>query len=424
VLSEKSNRSTSSSGLVFLSVLLAMFLSLPLPALAAHRPKHVRDLENPSLVIVDEPAGVVTDVADAEEAEVEEALEDPGDEDRSDRTEPADQDLGKPKADRKDARPKHDKERTDKNKHSEDAILVDPDPKNPCPNDGCHEPTTNGQEASVGLVPDTAGGAEVVVAPGGPGAKDSEEERASFGHLLSAGEGKHNSASGARFLFDGATIVGASQPSLAILVNALNDADGDGIYSDSETTPEAGADVNFKAIITNMGSTAFEIAAVSHSFKQEIDRVQVEVCADLDGLTLGFGESLTCSFSVESYSPPMGQSAVNTVTASVIEAAGSGSRGTSDSDNTTVSTFLEDQVLAVAIERAPGSLAFTGTDAARLLVVGLLLLAAGGASLSLSRVRAGRPERPVVWVGPRFKASRPTTGGSAELAPTEKAARR
>jgi hypothetical protein len=113
----------------------------------------------------------------------------------------------------------------------------------------------------------------------------------------------------------------------------------------------------------------------------------------------------------------------NTVTASVIEVAGSGTRGTSDSDNTTVSTFVEDQVLAVAIKQAPGSLAFTGTDAARLLFLSFLLLAAGGASLSLSRVRAGRPERPLVWVGPRFRVPRPTRGGSKEFAPTEKAAR-
>jgi hypothetical protein len=46
----------------------------------------------------------------------------------------------------------------------------------------------------------------------------------------------------------------------------------------------------------------------------------------------------------------------------------------------------------VAIKR---NLAFTGTDAARLLALGLLLLAAGGAFLTLARVRSRRPVRPL-----------------------------
>jgi hypothetical protein len=421
----KRRRSTSSIGFILLAVLIMLLMSAPVSAWADHKPKHVRAAEEPSLVTGDGDPGVVADIEEEVEAEAEVDAEDSPRKDPSEKNDrAADQGLGDSKADRKDAGPKHGKERTDKVKHSEDALIGDPDPKNPCPNEGCHEPTTKGQESSVGLVPDTAVGAGVIVAPGSPTSKGSEDGRASFGHLLSVGDREKNSTSGGRLLLDGAAVVGASQPSLAIIVNALNDADGDGIYSDSETALASGADITFKAIITNMGATAFEIAAVSHSFNQKSGRVQVEVCADLDGLTLGFGESLACSFSVEDYSPPLGESVVNTVTASAIEVTGSGRRGTSDSDNTTVSTLFGDQVLAVAIDRAPGPLAFTGTNAVRLLALALILLAAGGAALYLSGVRTGKPERSVVSVGPRFKVPRPATTSSKELPPVEKAARR
>jgi hypothetical protein len=197
----------------------------------------------------------------------------------------------------------------------------------------------------------------------------------------------------------------AAQPSLSIVVEALNDADGDGIFSESETAAGPGADVSFKAVISNSGVSAFEIASVSQSFMGPGGRVQLGVCPDLHGLTLGLGESLACSFMVENYTPAMGETVVSTVTASALEIGAAKRRGTSDSDNTTVATFLEDQVLAVVIERSPGDLAFTGTDAARLLALALLLLASGGTALHLSRVRQGSSRRPVLWLGPWLTGS-------------------
>lgn len=404
-----------------------VLLSVPVSAAADHKPKHVTAPDESSWVTGDGDPGVVAEIEDEEQTEPEPGLgpEDSPKQDPSDRKDPAaEQDLGDSKADRKDAGTKHDKGETVKPKGSGEAGVAHPDAKSACVSGGCQKPQTKGQETSVGLVSGTAGTASVILASGSPGFEAREEARASASQFLSAGARQTGTLGGGRFLFDGAAILGASQPSLAILVDALNDADGDGIYSDSETAPASGAEITFKAIITNMGATAFEIATVSHSFKQGSGRVQVEVCADLDGLTLGFGESLACSFSVDDYSPPLGESVVNTVTASAIEVTGSGRRGTSDSDNTTVSTLFGDQVLAVAIDRAPGPLAFTGTNAVRLLALALILLASGGAALYLSGVRTGRPERSVVWVGPWFKVPRLTTASSKAVPQAEKAARR
>jgi hypothetical protein len=85
---------------------------------------------------------------------------------------------------------------------------------------------------------------------------------------------------------------------------------------------------------------------------------------------------------------------VSTVTAAAFETGKGASRGASDSDSSTVDTLLaSDKVLAVAIKQ---NLAFTGTDAARLVALGLVLLAAGGGLVYLARVRSGRPIRPPV----------------------------
>lgn len=227
-----------------------------------------------------------------------------------------------------------------------------------------------------------------------------------------------------RILSGGGPLLGGAQPSLAIVVNALNDADGDGIYSDSEIAPAPGVDISFKAVISNNGVTPFEIVSVSHAFTEPSGRVQVEVCGDLGGLTVASGESLACPFSVPDYSPPLGESVVNSVSASAIEVGGSGRRGTSDSDNSTVATLLGDEVLASVVQRVPGPLAFTGTDAARLVALALVLLAAGGGLIVLARVGAGRPEKPVLRTGPWIRLPGWRSTPSVKPRPLHKTSRR
>jgi hypothetical protein len=191
----------------------------------------------------------------------------------------------------------------------------------------------------------------------------------------------------ARGLFNSAALLSGAQPSLAILVDAMNDADGDGIFSDNESAPTPRSDVAFKALITNIGSTNFEIAGLTHSYSGAPS--QGKVCAELVGIMLAPGESLACSFPVADYAPPPGDSVVNTLMAAAFEVGKGARRGASDSDTTTVGTVLAgDEVLAVAIKR---NLAFTGTEAARLLALALVLLASGGGLISLARARARRP---------------------------------
>jgi len=217
-----------------------------------------------------------------------------------------------------------------------------------------------------------------------------------LGSIGSVGLAKRFQAS--RFLLNWTSILGVSQPSLAILVDAVNDANGDGIYSDAEIAAAPGADVSFKALITNIGSANFEIASVTHSYNGGTGPAQGEVCGELVGILLAPGESLACAFPVPGYSPAQGESLVNTVTAAGFEVGKGARRGASDSDTSAVDTLLASaEVLGVAIKR---NLAFTGTDAARLVALALVLLAAGGGFLSLARIRTRRPPMPLPTESP------------------------
>lgn len=273
------------------------------------------------------------------------------------------------------------------------------------------EPVTVQNKDPVGTVNDTAGGSTDGTAnpvDGVTGAVTQTKEAGVAGASPSGGTaaagtggertytaavtgGSLQSWIRARGLLNLASLLGGSQPALAILVDALNDADGDGVFSDAENAPAPRADVNFKALITNIGSTNFEIAGVSHTYSGAGGPAQSKVCGELVGIMLAPGESLACSFPVPDYSPAKGESLVNTVMAAGFEVGKGARRGASDSDTTSVETVVTgDEVLAVAIKR---NLAFTGTEAARLVALGLLFLALGGGLISMARARSRRATR-------------------------------
>ena len=194
-------------------------------------------------------------------------------------------------------------------------------------------------------------------------------------------------------------IFGSAQPSFAILVDAMNDADGDGSFNDVEIAPIPNGDVRFQALISNIGSTNFEIAGVNHSYAAADGRVQVGICEKLVGLVLLAGDSVPCTFSLADYAPARGESVVNTITAAAFE-IGSPKRGASDSDISTVDTLLSDEVLAVAVSKEPGVLAFTGMDAVGLIILAITLLASGAALTQLGRMRRLRQQRAVIGADP------------------------
>lgn len=412
-------------GLVLRAALVALLLSAAVPALA-DQPKRPRSSGESS------PANDHDDPGDddGDEGHEDDNKDSPG-KDRPGEKGSDDEDLDD-SAPGEDADEPEGEEKTDKakgNKGGHGKECGDHDDSDDDNRGRCQKPRADGQNPSsedssnhpTGTI---SVGAEGVEASGNAAPIPGEREGAGLDSALS------HVGTGIRVLkehrvpFRGGIVLGGAQPSLAIVVNALNDADGDGIYSDSEIAPAAGADISFKAVISNNGVTPFEIVSVNHTFTQPSGRVQVEVCGDLGGLKVASGESLACSFSVSDYSPPLGESVVSAISASAIEVGGSGRRGTSDSDNVTVATLLGDEVLASVVQRVSGPLAFTGTDAARLVAFALVLLAAGGGLIVLARVRGGRPGGPVIRTGHWIRLPGPRSAPAVKPPPLHKTSRR
>lgn len=249
-----------------------------------------------------------------------------------------------------------------------------------------------------GTIEETAG---PEVLPGGASTADREGGTMSLSKAQTADALQTWAKSGEGILSSAGSIFGSAQPSFAILVDAMNDADGDGNFTDVEIASGPSIDVRFRALISNIGSTSFEIAGVNHTYQDVSGRAQVQVCEKLVGLVLPAGRSVPCAFSLAGYAPPRGESVVNTITAAAFEIGNSG-RGASDSDTSTVDTLFAGEVLAVAVKREPGLLAFTGMDAVGLVVLALGLLLAGATLSYVGRERRVAQEAALVrddpWV--------------------------
>ena len=120
-------------------------------------------------------------------------------------------------------------------------------------------------------------------------------------------------------LTDCATIAGQPVPSCvtthipgepSLLVVKTNDADGDGVFHDTETAENEGDAVTFKVVITNTSGDPIAIDTISDAF----DVTTLAECPNLIGTVLDAGDSVTCTFTVADYAPAAGESLLDTVT--------------------------------------------------------------------------------------------------------------
>lgn len=133
------------------------------------------------------------------------------------------------------------------------------------------------------------------------------------------------------------TVVGPPPPpppALSVTVDKTNNADGVGGYRDSEQAPAAGADVPFRAVITNTSTVAVVISALTDVYP---GRTAFAVCPDLVGDTVAAGASVICDFTVADYAPPAGDDLVDTV-AVTVTLPGDPTNTASDTDDSTVTT--------------------------------------------------------------------------------------
>lgn len=121
----------------------------------------------------------------------------------------------------------------------------------------------------------------------------------------------------------------ATPPVLSGTVDKTVDADGDDTYNEMETAPTVGADVGFRAVVTNTSSVEVTVGALTDSYGSVVDALVA--CAVPP--TLAAGDSFTCDFEISGYGPAVASSVVNTFTA-VLSKVGSTSVTLSDQATT------------------------------------------------------------------------------------------
>jgi hypothetical protein len=118
-----------------------------------------------------------------------------------------------------------------------------------------------------------------------------------------------------------------------LTVNKVNDADGNGTFSKSETAKKAGDAVPFRVTVSNPSPVDVVVDTATDAFSS----TTIDVCAaELVGKTLlaNNGNTLTCDFPVQNYAPAANQSLTNTVTVSGHEKNNPNNKGSGQSTST------------------------------------------------------------------------------------------
>ncbi|HMK62677.1 MAG TPA: hypothetical protein VK386_03575 [Acidimicrobiales bacterium] len=199
--------------------------------------------------------------------------------------------------------------------------------------------------------------------------------------------------------------------SLSLIVAKTNDANGSGVYAQTETAQNPDENVPFRVVVTNNSSGPETITSLTDAWPGQAPFSPT--CADsIDSTTLEPGDSTACDFTLAGYGPAVGGSAVtDTVAVDACQVGSSANCGSWVSSSTVepapvTSAPLSEAATPVATASsaaaAPvatatdGNLAFTGppTRVHLMLVVGLAMASAGFFVLWFARPRrklAGRP---------------------------------
>jgi uncharacterized repeat protein (TIGR01451 family) len=185
-------------------------------------------------------------------------------------------------------------------------------------------------------------------------------------------------------------------PEITVLIQKTNDADEDGIFTSNEEAKNDGQDVDFKLVITNTSDVAVQITDLTDSFGQTTLDLLDDECAALAGLVLDPGESVTCTFTVNDYSPAQGTAIVN-VSEVCIMIVG----GTETACDTNPSRVRSAVVLGRTVtptptppptRTPPGGIAFTGPSSALPLTALALVLLTLGTGLLWAGRRREQPD--------------------------------
>ncbi|MFN2611653.1 MAG: SpaA isopeptide-forming pilin-related protein [Actinomycetota bacterium] len=181
------------------------------------------------------------------------------------------------------------------------------------------------------------------------------------------------------------SIVGS--PSALILgVSKTNDANGDGVFTDNESIPTSTAGVTFTVVVRNDSSVTVVLDEVTDEWAGQ---PPFDVCAQLVGVELIPGASISCVFTLSNYAPSSGSSKVDTVKVSGHEKGNSANKTTVKDDSTVRFTLvLGEKIVRPAV--GPAELARTGLDTKAPLSAAVLLILVGACLEISSRKRRTR----------------------------------
>jgi len=123
-------------------------------------------------------------------------------------------------------------------------------------------------------------------------------------------------------------------------LDKTNDADGDGEFSDDETSAEVGAPVSFSVTVTNTSIVPAVVLGLTDTVAGAT--VAFTPVPDPVGTSLAPGASTTFVFTVADYTPADGAAKVNTFTA-LLASADDATNSGNGSDTSTVRTDLLDE---------------------------------------------------------------------------------
>ena len=186
-------------------------------------------------------------------------------------------------------------------------------------------------------------------------------------------------------------LVNCLEPGIHVRILKSNDANADGIFTNSEEAKRDGLDVPFELVITNTGSETIEFDTLTDQFEQTTLDLLAAKCASLDGVILDPGESVTCTFTLNNYSPPQGTSIDNIAEVCVHMEGDIGVTACDDDESRVRSAIvLGTTVTPPPTRTPPGGVAFTGPGPE---VIGFGLLAMALLLLGMGLLWAGNRKR-------------------------------
>lgn len=125
-------------------------------------------------------------------------------------------------------------------------------------------------------------------------------------------------------------------PSITLTVVKTNDANGSGVYAQSETATSPGENVPFRAVITNTSSVPVTITSLSDVWPGSL-AIKPACATTVIGVTLAPQGSVTCDFTVDNYAPAAGGSVTNTITVIGCQSTNANTCGNGTSTSTVTS---------------------------------------------------------------------------------------